>query len=133
MNMGIYMKTTLVRECLECGDKIVYGREGRKFCSETCKNKYHNDRQHRKRAVQVKVITALAQNYRVLESLIAAGVTSMGLMEIVRMGFNDEYATSYRRIKGRDVLRCFDIQYCQTPSRIMKITRVDLNDKIRLF
>lgn len=119
--------------CLECGDIITYGREDRKFCSDRCKNKYHNDIAHRHRSAQIKVIRALSKNYRILDSLLMEGIYSMNLMDLAQMGYNKEYATSYQKVRGRNEYRCFDIKYCLTPTRIMKIERIELADKIRLL
>lgn len=119
--------------CLECGDTITYGRGDRKFCSDKCKNSYHNGINHRRRAVQVRVIRALSQNYRILDSLLLKGVATLNLMDLVHLGFNIEYATSYQKIRGRNEFRCFDIKYFLTPTRIMKIQRVSLTEETTLL
>lgn len=119
--------------CLECGDVITYGRRDRKFCSDQCKNKYHNDIEHRRRSVQVKVIKALNKNYRILDSLILEGYESADLVELSQIGFNKDYATSYQKRRGRNEYGCFDIRYCLTPTRLIHIQRVSTDEKFRIF
>lgn len=121
------------RVCLECGDPITYGRGDRKFCSDKCKNRYHNSIYHHRRAVQVKVLRALSQNYRILEDLLMRRVYSKDLIDLAHCGFNKDFATSYQKIRGRNEFRCFDIKYCLTPTRIMNIERIGVNEESTLL
>ena len=50
--------------CLECGDRIEYGRQDKKFCCEECKNRYHNRQARRSRVFRLRVMSALEKNYR---------------------------------------------------------------------
>lgn len=110
-------------QCLECGDIITYGRADRKFCSDSCKNRYHNSRNHRYRSVHLRVLGILEKNYQILQQLLDKGVTSIDLGDLAQLGYNKEFATSYHKIRGRNEYRCFDIKFYCTESRIFRIER----------
>ena len=110
--------------CLECGDEIAYGRKDKKFCSETCKNRYHNERQHYSRSVRLRVLGALDRNYSVLEKLLRLGISSISIGDIANMGYNKEFVTSYHKVGGHNEFRCFDIKYCCSDSKLFHIERI---------
>ena len=114
--------------CLECGDEIAYGRKGRKFCSETCKNSYHNRKHHYSRSVRLRILGTLDRNYTILERLLRLDIRSISLGDLAQMGYNKEFVTSYHKVGGHDEYRCFDIKYCCSSSRIFKIERVQQED-----
>lgn len=108
-------------KCLECGHVFV-GRPDKKFCSDRCRNHFHA----KERSVQVRVrnnvFGKLISNYRILEELLKAQTTSIGLNEIEALGFNASFITGCRRGRHRhDEYRCFDIIYNQSDSKIFNI------------
>jgi predicted nucleic acid-binding Zn ribbon protein len=109
--------------CLECGDPIPYGRSDRKYCSESCKNRYHNRETRRWRGRYTQVINVLTRNHGILERLIHIGVESIPKSELAQMGYNFDFVTSCRRVGRRVECRCFDIRFFDTDSRIMKLER----------
>ena len=124
-----YRETTPSRPvCLECGDEIVYGRKGRKFCSEECKNTYHNRKHHYSRTSRLRVLGTLDRNYSVLEKLLRLDIHSISLGDLALMGFNKEFVTSYHKVGGHDEYRVFDIKYCCSSSRVFRIERVQQTD-----
>ena len=110
--------------CLECGDEIHYGRPDRKFCSENCKNAYHNRKARNSRNTKLKVINALENNHGSLDRMLKLGIDSIDLVDMKHLGFNVDYSTSYRKIRRHDEYCCFDIRYILTPTRICSISRV---------
>lgn len=112
--------------CLECGDEIVYGRKGKKFCSEECKNSWHNRRHHDARTVRLRILGILDRNYSVLEKLLRLDIRSISLGDLAQMGYNKEFVTSYHKVGGHDEYRIFDIKYCCSSSRVFHIERVEL-------
>ena len=110
--------------CLECGDEIVYGRRGKKFCSDSCKNAYHNRMQHHSRSVRLRIMGILDRNYSVLDRLIKLKISSVSLGDLAQMGYNKEFVTSYHKVGGHDEYRCFDIKYCCSSTRIFHLERV---------
>lgn len=110
--------------CLECGDTIAYGRMDKKFCSVTCKNRYHNRFAHDRKSVRLRILNILDRNYTILETLLDMNTTSIKLSDVSLMGFNKEFMTSCRRAGSHMECRCFDVKYCCTATRIFNIGRV---------
>lgn len=111
--------------CLECGDIIEYGhgRTDRKFCSDGCKNRYHNRRKTQSWHVyQHKVLKVLEDNHDILERLLHIGVTSIDRVSLGHLGFDFNYVTSFHKIGQRSVYSVYDITYEATPSRIRHIS-----------
>ena len=110
--------------CLECGDKISYGRTDKKFCSDECKNRHHNHKSRSDRFIKRKTISVLEKNHEILEGLLKAGVETVSLSEILLLGFNPVYMTSFSRISHHDVYVCFDITYTMTHSKVCSISKI---------
>ena len=110
-------------KCLWCGADL-YGRPDKKFCSQACKNAWNNSRNSDNRLLRNRIITALMVNYRILERVLNAENSSLELRTAEDFGFRPSYITGYRRTCGRhDEYSCFDIRYCQTPTRLVNIRR----------
>lgn len=125
--MTLYIKENMRCECLQCG-KVSFGRPDKKFCSEVCKNAWHNARQQKSRQLRNRILTALNKNYRILEELISSGRLSAELMPLEERGFRPSFVTGYTRVRyGHDVFRCFDISYSLTGARLFRI-RKDSDD-----
>lgn len=113
--------------CLQCGTAI-YGRKDKKFCSEDCKNHYHNAISRETNRRRTRVIAALTANYEILNGLLRYGVQSYGLEELRQMGFREEYITGYRKGEHHhNEHSCFDIKYYVTGSKIFGIRKDGLN------
>lgn len=111
--------------CLECGDIIEYGhgRTDRKFCSDGCKNRWHNRRKAQSWHVyQHKVLKVLEGNHDILERLLHIGVTTIDRVSLGHLGFDFNYVTSFHKIGQRSVFSVYDITYEATPSRIRNIS-----------
>lgn len=111
-------------KCLECGTEITYGRTDKKFCSDVCKNKYHNRRHGEYIRTHAKVINALDKNHEILKQMLQTGITSAKIGDMVQWGFNPEYVTNARKIRHKMEYRCFDIRYFQSENKIYKIEAV---------
>ena len=116
--------TRNVSTCLECGDKIRYGRADKKFCCRECKEKHFNRLAKGSRSVRRRIVSQLDRNYEILESLIRSGVDSVDVTDAVSMGFQPGIVTSFRKVRSRPELSCFDIKYIMTPSRISGISKI---------
>ena len=115
-----------ISRCLQCGTAIDYGgRADRKFCSQGCKNRYHNYRRSRRKDMaQRSIMTALEKNYEVLDKLVMMDVTSLDRVTLAYMGFDPAFSTSYCKMGRKNVYTCFDISYELTPSRIKRIQMI---------
>ena len=110
--------------CLYCGGIIPYGRADKKFCSLQCKNRWNNRRKAPDpRPLVQRVLRILDRNHGILDKLLKLGISSLDLLTLQSLGFNLEYATSYKKAGVHHQYTCFDIHYELTPSRIKKIAR----------
>ncbi len=110
--------------CLECGDKIRYGRTDKKFCCEDCKNKHHNKLAKAGRVLKNKILGSINKNYEILDDLVRRGVDSIGLAEMMAIGFAPGIMTSYRKTGKHDEYTCYDIRYIMTKTRIYSISKI---------
>lgn len=121
--MTQYIKENAPCTCLECG-RVTYGRADKKFCSESCKNKWHNRQTSQSRQLRNRILTALNRNYRVLDEALASGQLSVDRALLESRGFRPAFVTGCTRVRyGHDILRCFDISYSQTASKIFKLRK----------
>lgn len=113
-----------VVKCLECGDEISYGgRADRKFCCNSCKNRYNNKRTRNSKRRRMKILNSIDKNYSILEKLIRAGIREADVMELKDQGFDFDSVTSYRKIRRHDVFCCYDISFSVILDRVVSITR----------
>jgi len=109
--------------CEYCG-KEIHGRTDKRFCNSDCKNNYYYETNKANILACNRTITALRANYRILCTLLSRGKYSADLYLLQDLGFKPAYITGHRRVRyGHDEYRCFDIVYCQTPSRIFNILK----------
>ena len=109
--------------CLECGTDLRYGRRGRKFCSDKCKNAFHNRESHRARAVHLKIISTLNKNYEVLTRLTRMGMPTVEVDDLIKMGFNPTVFTGHRVVRGHNQYSCFEFDYYLSPNKLSRIER----------
>ena len=112
--------------CLQCGDTITYGRYDRKFCSDRCRNKYHNTRRGQIRHYRLKIYTTLERNHDVLERLIALGCHSIGKLELADMGYDCSVVSSFCRHARTLECRCYDIRYTDRSGKITDLGYVPI-------
>ena len=122
----MYYKESLSRGlCLECGSRIEYGRSDKIFCSTQCRNKHHNGELSQLRHRRNSIIKVLDMNYHILENLLKHDIASVDVIELGRLGFNTNYATSWRKWRNHIEYACFDIRYYLSSSCIFGIKRSD--------
>lgn len=110
--------------CLECGEKMGYGRTDRKFCCSACKNKYNNRRIRNERIVRLRTDSAIERNYRILSHLLEMNVCSAGIRELEAMGFKREYSTGFHQSRGHLKMCCYDIEYKVSENKIYGIGKI---------
>lgn len=112
--------------CLECGKDITYGRYDRKFCSNACRNKYHNDRRAQFRDYRLRMIRHLDKNHKILEDLLSINCHAIGKLELADMGFNQLAVTSSCKRSRFLECRCYDIRYNDHSGKITDISYVPM-------
>lgn len=116
-----------ITRCMECGHVIDYGRAGKKFCNEFCKNRYHNRRSKASKRFRVKVLKNLERNYLILNRLVKSGVAGLPLVELEQMGFKLNYVTSYSKVRRHDEYTCYDIKFTIISSEVSGISRISVS------
>lgn len=112
------METNERHHCLECG-KTVYGRPDKKFCSDECKNSWHNEEKRHDRATRRRAIAAIDRNYDILRQLLSYGATGAPLEDLTRLGFNPEAVTAVKtKTNGHPAYCCYDVQYRMSVNKI---------------
>ena len=95
--------------CLECGNSITYGRTDKKFCDDTCRNRWHNRNAHDVRAVHARINGHIGRNYKLLDNLLKVGITSVSLAELAIGGFQAEYFTGTVKKRGCTEYMCYEL------------------------
>ena len=117
--------------CLECGDRIRYGRSDKKFCCDSCRVKFNNEQVKTSRLYRRRILGSLARNYEILEDLMRSEVMSIELIDLEGLGFSTGVMTSYRKVGRHDEYSCFDIKYIMTATRVYGIKKISLNLRVR--
>ena len=111
--------------CLECGDKIRYGRTDKKFCCDDCRTRHNNKMAKVGRAYRRKIMARLTKNYMILEQLIKTGTKSADVMDLIAAGFAPDIVTGFHKNRFKsDEYCCFDIKYRMTDSRVHSISKI---------
>ena len=120
------------RHCLYCGALII-GRRDKKFCCMACKNAFNNKKVKEQKHFRKGIIRKLSTNYDILESLLCDNSTFASLELLEDLGFEEEYVTGSKRIKGgRERLSCFDISYLKSEDMIFDIKRNPVPQYVRI-
>ena len=127
--MEYTVKSRKSERCLECGHSIKYGRTDKKFCSDACKNHWHNRQRKEFLKVHSKVLHVLDKNYGILDLCVRQGKSSMDLGDAIQWGFNPEYITGLRKYRMRMECRCFDIKYYRSENKLYGIEKVPFIDE----
>ncbi|PTX45227.1 hypothetical protein C8P64_1218 [Christiangramia gaetbulicola] len=81
------------KSCPECGEKII-GRTDKKFCSDYCRNAYHNKANKDSSNLIRNTNNQLRKNHRILEELNPTDKTSVPRTKLLAKGFSFEVFTS---------------------------------------
>jgi len=109
--------------CLECGNELPYGRSDMKFCSVSCKSRYHYENRPYGVGVKLRTLSALDRNHSILEGLIEQGRTEIEIPDLAQMGYNFSCITSYQKVRNHHEYRCFDIKYFMSSGTVSCIQR----------
>lgn len=109
--------------CLECGDVLPYGRSDMKFCSTSCKSRWHYVNDGQEKGVRRRIIGTLDRNHAILKSLLEKGVTAIDIPDLGQMGYNFDCITSYHKVRNHNEYRCYDIKYYMSESRVFRLER----------
>lgn len=97
------------KTCRVCAEKL-YGRTDQRFCSDHCRNRFHNQKKKQENALLRRVDRILRRNRAVLRRLWEDGYLEVDRERLLRLGFAPEYCTGWLSTQdGRTVLVCYDM------------------------
>ncbi|OYT15370.1 MAG: hypothetical protein B7C24_13425, partial [Bacteroidetes bacterium 4572_77] len=96
------------RECLNCGYELK-GRADQKFCSDQCRNAYHNQLNSNSTNLIRNINNTLKRNQRILAKLCPYDKAKSSKGTLSAEGFNFNYHTNtFSTKKGQIYLFCYD-------------------------
>jgi predicted nucleic acid-binding Zn ribbon protein len=99
------------KNCLDCGVPIT-GRTDKKFCSDSCRNNYHNKYKTNNTTLVRKINGILRKNRQILISLNPRGKAKVPGTRLTERGFNFNYFTNvYKTKAGKVYYFCYDQGY----------------------
>lgn len=102
---GDNSNTTGPKTCLQCGHRII-GRIDKKFCTDDCRVRYHNELNREIKNVASTINRILSKNRKILAYFCNSGETSLPLLSVVAKGFNLNYFTHTYQV-GKDTIYRF--------------------------
>lgn len=116
------------KKCLECG-KDFYGRADKKFCSDSCRNAYHNRSNSNDEVIIKRVNRILRKNRLILSQLNPDEKTKVPLKKLTKLGFDFDYITSIHVTKEAKQYRfCYDQGYLQINDTYILLVKKKSND-----
>ncbi len=116
---------TAVKECLECGEKII-GRADKKFCSDLCRNAYNNKLNSDSNNFVRNVNNKLRKNRRILEEICPEDKAKVSKNTLQREGFDFTYFTSTRTTqKGATYFFVYEYGYLSLENDLFLIVKDD--------
>lgn len=108
--------------CKRCGAAL-HGRTDKKFCSDECRNDWHNDRRRQREKEFRKVNRMLAGNWRILSRKFHSGKRKVKMEELEAENFNFSVYTRVRRkFPGVRIYSCYNLAY-----------RISVNGYVHIF
>lgn len=94
--------------CFECGEPLS-GRTDKKFCSDACRNSFHNRNKREEKQLVKNINNTLRKNRRILIELKSSGHTKVSRNLLVEKGFNFYYFTNmYQTPDGSIYYFCYE-------------------------
>lgn len=120
---NIIGEDTRTETCLECGT-VFYGPPNKKFCCDSCRNRYHNREHQGMRNVKLRTHTILDKNYRILSDLLANNILAIDRGDLYMMGYTPGYLTSVIRTRTHEQCTCYDISFRRTETKVCNIHKI---------
>ena len=111
---------------MECKEPI-RGRTDKKFCSDYCRNAYHNKRNKDSKNLIRNINNRLRKNYRILDSFpLKDGKTRTSRNSLINKGFDFDFITSlYTTKKGSTYFFVYDLGYLPLDNDYFMIVKRD--------
>lgn len=110
-------------KCKECGEEIL-GRADKIFCSDYCRNSFHNRENSDVNSFIRNISNTLRKNRRILNAMIPEGKANIHKSKLVEAGFNFNYFTHiYKTQKDHIYYFCYDCGYLAMANGFYLIVR----------
>ena len=120
----------MTKKCLICKEPI-FGRIDKRFCSDNCRNRYHNGLKNSESTYQRRVNYILRRNRRILLESFYEGQEIVLNQHLLNKGFNYSYITNYQiNDIGYTSYYCYDIGYTYHSNQKIRLLKRDLNSNM---
>lgn len=113
------------KKCLECDEKLI-GRSDKKFCSDYCRNAYHNKAGESHKGLIRNTNYRLRKNFQILQNLNRDGKTKVSRTKLLEKGFDFEFITNlYTSKAGTTYYFCYNEGYLPLDNDYYLLVRRD--------
>lgn len=103
----------MTQKCMLCKVPI-YGRIDKRFCSDNCRNRYHNGLKRSESMYFRRINYKLRKNRKILHDSFQSGNMIISYSQLSNKGFDYNYITNYQiSDKGHTSYFCYDLGYIQ--------------------
>jgi len=120
----ISFKEKMKRKCVYCAH-LISGRSDKKFCGDSCRNSYNNDKNRDRNLLVKKFHQRLQKNHRILNSFLQDETEKKVFkIALVEAGFNLQSVSSYTSDpQGVAYFFVYDIGFRILDEHIIHLTR----------
>jgi YHS domain-containing protein len=109
------------KPCIECAREF-YGRSDKKFCTDVCRNAFHNKEKAEENQVIKQTNGILRRNRKILTEAYLKGKTRTNKEKLLLQGFNFSYFTNiYRTSQGKEYFFCYEKGYIFLENEVVQI------------
>ena len=102
-----------VKKCKECGE-VLLGRSDKRFCTDLCRNVFHNRERISETEKIREVNNILSRNRRILKTCLEGRSSKIPLSYLYKRGFDFNYFThQVKDNQGELVVFCYEVGYQQ--------------------
>jgi N6-adenosine-specific RNA methylase IME4 len=96
------------------------GRSDQRFCSDYCRNHYHNRKKQKERSFFRKINQILHRNRMILYQLANNYQIRISCEELRTFGFNFDYCTAWEQNENQEPLViCYDMAYRRSKEEVI--------------
>ena len=120
------------KKCLICGS-LLHGRIDKKFCSDYCRNRYHNSMNASENRIIRHVNYILRKNRRILQKFNQNGIEEIHRSVLLQSGFDFSYITKISKNSGDYHYYCYEHGYKENCNGLLTLLVDDSTLDINLI